>query len=350
MTQSPSTFAQTDLLCPTCAGQRHYSPETVSLDCGSCGRSEPIIPPDDHNAGAEYALDDDVPQVELSQDEPEVHQCRTCGGEVIFTGAALSDHCPYCDGAVVLKPGDPSFATMALIPFQVTEAKALEAARRWIAGRWAAPDDLAAAFEKGRMSGLYAPFWTFDSREAVQYWAKVTTGSGDRRRTRRISGNMNIFFNDLLVPASAHVTPLIRDGILHYFNPNALVPYAAPYLAGFAAERHHQTVAEGLAANADDKALLIRNRIRGHIRTSGRISNIGYKTDTTGIHYRRILLPVWILHYRYGGRAKKVVVSGIDGRAFGERPFSFWKLAGYSALLSAAALAAGVLYGLAGMP
>ena len=349
---APDTTLQTALLCPTCAGQRHYTPDTVSLDCASCGNSAPIVPPDGHDAAAEFAYtgDDDTPSREPAQVEPQVHQCQTCGGEVIFTGAALSDHCPYCDGAVVLRPGDPSFATMALVPFQVGEAKALTAARAWIAGRWAAPGDLGAAFDAGRMAGLYAPFWTFDSREAVRYWARVTTGSGDRRRTRRITGRMSIVFDDLLVPASPHVTPLIRDGILHYFDPGALVPYDAPYLAGSAAERHHQTVSEGLTANEDDKALLIRNRIRGHIRTSGKVSGIGYKTDTSGIHYRRILLPVWILHYRYGGRAKKVVVSGIDGRAFGERPFSIWKLAAYSTALSAAALAVGVLYGLAGLP
>jgi hypothetical protein len=31
---------------------------------------------------------------------------------------------------------------------------------------------------------------------------------------------------------------------------------------------------------------------------------------------------VWILHYVYDGTAKKIVVSGIDGRTFGERPLS----------------------------
>jgi hypothetical protein len=83
-------------------------------------------------------------------------------------------------------------------------------------------------------------------------------------------------------------------------------------------------VAEGLRANEDDKALLIRNRIKAH---EGRqdLYDIGYRTDTTGIHYRRILLPVWILHYSHRGRPYRVVVSGIDGRTFGERPFSALK-------------------------
>ena len=198
------------------------------------------------------------------------------------------------------------------------------------------------------MAGLYAPFWTFDSREAVQYWAKYTTGSGKNRRTRSTKGSLNMSFDDLLVPASGHVTPLIRDGILHDFDPGRLRPYRPGYLAGFAAEQHHQSVAEGLKLKRSDKDLLIRNRIKQHINRRG-VHSIRYRTDTTGIHYRRILLPVWILHYSYGETAHKIVVSGIDGRTFGERPFSRWKLAGYAAAISTATIAFGLLWGAAGL-
>ncbi|MEO1364361.1 MAG: hypothetical protein AAFU86_11360, partial [Pseudomonadota bacterium] len=110
----------------------------------------------------------------------------------------------------------------------------------------------------------------------------------------------------------------------------------------------HQSVEEGLRANEVDKRLLIRNRIKRYIGKSG-VHSIRFKTDTSGIHYRRILLPVWILHYSYAGRAKKVVVCGIDGRAYGERPFSVWKLAGYSALVSAATVLFGLAWGAGGL-
>ena len=93
--------------------------------------------------------------------------------------------------------------------------------------------------------------------------------------------------------------------------------------------------------------MLIRNRIKGHVNRTG-VHAIRYQTDTTGIHYRRILLPVWILHYAYGGVPMKVVVSGIDGRTFGERPFSRWKMAGVSAALSGLAVVTGWLWGAAG--
>ena len=189
-----------------------------------------------------------------------------------------------------------SYATMALIPFRVGAGFAQRLALDWATSRFAAPSDLGAVVQQHSVTGLYAPFWTFDSDEAVDYWAKYTTGSGDNRRTHSTRGRLTLEFDDMLMPASPHVTPLIRAGILHDFDPGDLKPFLAGYLAGFAAERHHQSVAQGLVANAPDKDLLIRNHIKQHINKTG-VHDIRYNTDTTSIHYRRLLLPTWILHY-----------------------------------------------------
>jgi DNA-directed RNA polymerase subunit RPC12/RpoP len=344
---------QDAIRCPRCGGQSAFVPQARALVCQSCGHSRDLTDPDrDRAARRETAYDpgrdDDVPRAEPHvSDGARLHACTACGGQVVFTGQAMSENCPYCNGAVVLGPEEAAYETMGLIPFAIDEPEALTQARDWIARRLAAPGDLRQAVSEGRLAGLYAPFWTFDSDEAVTYWARYNERSGKNTRVRNVSGSFRTRFDDLLVPASPHVTALIRDGILHDFRPGDLRAFRAGYLAGFAAERHHQTVAEGLRMNDDDKALLIRNRIKAH---EGRrdLYDIGYRTDTTGIHYRRILLPVWILHYRHRDRPYRVVVSGIDGRTFGERPFSVVKLALYSAAITAAAIAFGLVWGAAG--
>ncbi len=341
--------SQLELLCPNCAGQRHFEPVNGLLTCASCGETEDLSTDDDHKAAEEFPFDPDKPMSEpICAFSTKAHHCQTCGGDVTFTGPALSERCPYCDGPVVLAPADIAFETMALVPFAETEKNARTNALSWVKARWAAPNDLNKAVEQGRFSGLYAPFWTFDSEEALQYWAKYKVGSGDNQRTRSTSGDMRISFNDMLVPASFHVTPLIRDGIMHDFDPFSLRPFRAGYLSGFAAERHHQSVSEGLQTNAKDKDLLIRNRIKSRINKRG-VHGITYRTDTSGIHYRRILLPVWMLHYTYKNKSMKVVVSGIDGRTFGERPFSLIKLTAYAFVLTALALAFGMAWGAGGL-
>lgn len=348
---TPVHVSQSELQCPKCAGQCVYAPDAGGLRCESCGNIRAIDSGTEFDAQSETAYDPDTPQQEL----PRVHgdkvfQCETCGGEVVFIGHALYERCPYCNGPVVLSSEESSFETMALIPFKVDQVVARRNAIDWIKKRRAAPNDLADCVGKAHVAGLYAPFWTFDSNEAVRYWARLKNAPQSTRfGIGRTSGNLSIGFDDLLAPASPHVTPLIRDGIMHDFAPDQLRPYMAGYIAGFAAERHNQSVAEGLRANAADKDLLIRSWIRFHIQHEnfgrGIVKELCYKTDTTGIRYRRILLPIWILHYSYQGAAYKVVVSGIDGRTFGERPLSRMKLLWFSAGISAAALVFGMISG-----
>ena len=67
--------------------------------------------------------------------------------------------------------------------------------------------------------------------------------------------------------------------------------------------------------------------------------------ETQSLAYRRILLPVWILHYEIGGAPLRIDVSGIDGRTFGERLFAKGKIIAISAAISAATIALGLFWG-----
>ncbi|MGX9355700.1 hypothetical protein ACS3SW_11265 [Roseobacteraceae bacterium S113] len=341
----PAPIAQRDLLCTNCAGQCAYDPASGTLACASCGTSHAIEVDPDADPTIEQHYHPDLPHTEQARiDRERPYQCETCGGEVIFHGASLSERCPYCNGALVERPEDESYQTLGLVPFAVPEDVAQKAVQTWVGGRWAAPDDLAGIVAKGRVAGIYVPFWTFDSTEFVKYTVRYRVKSGKRTVTRTRRGEMTTHFDDLLVPASPHVTPLIRDGILHDFAPDSLRPFEPAYLAGFAAERHHLSLREGLRLKGEDKAVILRNRIKAHSGRS-RITSVSYTTDTTGIRYRRILLPVWILHYGYGGAAMKVVTCGLKGRTFGERPFSTGKLALMSLVVSCLAVAIGFVWG-----
>lgn len=345
----PVAIAQTDLQCIHCASTCRFDPQSGCLTCDSCCTPHSIVIDPDTDPTEEHHYDPDLPHTEqpriLAQQE---HQCDTCGGAVVFQGHSISENCPYCDGRLVQHVITESYPTLGVIPFAVASRVAQDNAHKWVESRWAAPSDLGGVVARSRVAGIYVPFWTFDSTEAVRYTVWYRVKRGKRTVTRSKSGSMKTVFDDLLMPASPHVTPLIRDGILHDFNPLNLRPFEPAYLAGFAAERHHQTVREGLKANEPDKAILLRNRIKVH---SGKrsITKVSYKTDTSGIRYRRILLPAWILHYEYKGKPLKVVTCGLQGRTYGERPFCIRKLFGLAAALSTAAAVFGFIWGASGI-
>ncbi|NDR59140.1 hypothetical protein [Aliiruegeria sabulilitoris] len=342
-----STPPQRELSCSACGNQCRFDPAQEALICDGCGNAQAIEAADQFRAAQEYPFDPNSPETEPRGVPPaQEHQCNGCGGTVLFSGTALSERCPYCNGPMVLVPGRSGYDAMALIPFRITVEDARNRALNWISTREGAPNRLTEHVAKSaRSAGLYAPFWTFDTSEALTYMATWMEYEHKRMVTRSTTGHHAVAFDDLLVPASPHVTPLIRDGILHEFDPGALGSFDARYLAGFAAERHHQSVAEGFAFNAPDKQFRTKRKV-GEDRAFGENVSLAVRTDDIAARYRRILLPVWIFHYDHSGRPYKVVVSGINGQTFGERPYSTAKLALASGLVSFLVVSVGIVLGM----
>jgi hypothetical protein len=50
-------------------------------------------------------------------------------------------------------------------------------------------------------------------------------------------------------------------------------------------------------------------------------------TQYDALTYKHVLLPVWILAYRYGDKPFRVVVNATSGKVHGERPYSAVKIA-----------------------
>ncbi|MEM6374530.1 MAG: hypothetical protein AAF727_17410, partial [Pseudomonadota bacterium] len=207
---------QSELQCASCGGQCLYDPATQGLVCDSCGTTTRLGTPDDADAAREFSYDPAAPTAETpSPIEAVTHRCETCGGTVTFVARTLSTRCSYCDGPVVIDVRDNGYEPMALIPFRIPQADAQGFAQAWVKGRIAAPGDLMGVVSQARVAGIYVPFWTFDSDEVIQYWARYKVRRNKRTEVRNTSGRLAMRFDDLLIPASPHVTPLIRDGILH---------------------------------------------------------------------------------------------------------------------------------------
>jgi predicted RNA-binding Zn-ribbon protein involved in translation (DUF1610 family) len=81
---------QSALHCATCGGQCSFSPEQRALVCLSCGTVYDLATPQDYRARDEFVYrggseSEDIPLLYSRH----AHQCRNCGGEVIFTGITL---------------------------------------------------------------------------------------------------------------------------------------------------------------------------------------------------------------------------------------------------------------------
>ena len=62
------------------------------------------------------------------------------------------------------------------------------------------------------------------------------------------------------------------------------------------------------------------------------------KSQYDAITYKHLLLPVWLLAYRFNDKTFQVFINAATGEVQGERPYSVWKIM-FAVILGLAAAA-----------
>jgi predicted RNA-binding Zn-ribbon protein involved in translation (DUF1610 family) len=353
--------------CDSCGADLRYAPGQTELVCDHCGHVQKIpaaSAPSRARAFGEHPLQeglrDDLPQA-ASEDVRSTH-CPSCGAVVEFQGANHATECPFCDTPVVVDSGSHRrLKPQALLPFDLTEAQARDGLRAWLGSLWFAPNSLLQYTRAGRaMSGIYAPFWTFDAATASRYRGQrgehyyetrtvtVTVNGKTEQRQEQVqktrwypaSGQVARRFDDVLVIASTSLTRSLAEGLAPW-DLGKLVPYSPDYLAGFQAEGYTVMLAEANGEAHQAMAEVIEGDVRRDIGgDEQRVEAVdtNYSDET----FKHILLPIWMAAYKYGGKSYRFLVNGQTGEVQGERPYSWWKI-GF-AVLAVALLALGAAY------
>jgi DNA-directed RNA polymerase subunit RPC12/RpoP len=341
--------------CEGCGADLVFNIGVQNLRCGYCGFVKEIaVAKEDAVAEQDYAEAIARLAEQRQQgagdlpDAREVH-CDSCGAVVRFTGTLTSSACAYCGSPLQtdsVHRAEQRIPVDGVLPFGISRSKAGENLRAWVASRWFAPNAFKRQGVRGDFNGLYTPYWTYDSLTFTRYRGQrgehyyVTVGSGkNRRRERRTRwyparGDFQRFFDDVLV-VGARDLPKKRIDALEPWPLAKCVPFNAEMLAGFLARTYDVDLDVGFIeaqrriAEAIERE--VRQRIGGDVQ---RVEHIDTKHDA--ITYKHLLLPVWMLAYRYGEKAYQVVINAATGEVQGDRPYSWVKIA-----LTALAAAAG---------
>jgi predicted RNA-binding Zn-ribbon protein involved in translation (DUF1610 family) len=351
--------------CPTCGGELVFDVREQCLKCPHCGSQRGIELP------AEAAVIEQDLRASLARlkeehgrrrgespsvDEGENHvRCESCGGTVVFLGTLTSAECPYCGVPVQrehVHVGGWRLAVDGVLPFRIPREKAAANLAAWVKSRWFAPSEFLERGAQGRFNGVYLPFWTFDAethtvyqgQRGDYYWETVGSGN-DQRRVRRTSwspaaGQFERSFDDVLISAGRGVAAGLLDALDPWPLPSC-IPFTRQVLAGFLARTYDVELEDGFAQARTriEQALEsdVRSRIGGDEQS---IDDL--RTAYGGLSFKHLLLPVWLMVYRYQGRPYQVVVNAGTGEVTGERPYSAWKIA-FAVLVAMAAVAAVML-------
>jgi ribosomal protein S27E len=342
--------------CPGCKADMTFNPAKGQLNCPYCGHVETLSedPQDSvEKARQEHNLQDflnlDQHQMTTLSTNAQEAECPGCRATVTFEPPDVAGKCPFCGTSIVTQPqpAHPVLAPAGLIPFKVGRKAATQALRAWLAFRfdwhdWQAmfiPGQLKRMAQQESLVGIYLPFWTYDAQTSSQYRGErgehyyVTEKDSDGkpkrvRKTRwhRVSGHVSRFFDDVLVPATGSVDGDRLGQLWNRVAAASLCPYKAEYLAGFKAQSYEVPVQEGWAHAKQKIDDGIKDAVRRDIGGDAqRIHSVSSQYNQRT--FKHILLPVWMLGYRYQGKVYQVMINGDTGKVLGERPFSAWKLA-----------------------
>jgi hypothetical protein len=343
--------------CSQCGAFLTFRPGTQVMVCGFCGHENRIE--EVEKPGALRELDFHAWLGRLA-DQREVEETRTvkceaCAAEFGFDGDQFSGTCPFCGSPTVTDAGiNRRIRPSGVLPFGIGRAAAEAAFDRWLSGRWFAPSDLKRRTEKReRLTGIYLPYWTYDSatrsiyrgqrgdRYTTMEWVAVSDAKGNVRRVQqpvtRISwrpaaGQVARDFDDVLVPAAESLPAAMVDR-LEPWDLQDLRFYQAEYLAGFRAEAYGLDLAAGFDRARVKMDQVIRQDVARAI--GGDVQRIDHvETRHADVTFKHVLLPVWLAAYRYRGRPYRFMVNARTGQVQGERPWSWPKI------LAAAVLAA----------
>ena len=354
--------AEVTFKCPQCGATLAYDVTVGGIACEHCGYSAPT---QDERVGRqaqefEFTLQTwNQAEQGWGVERRELH-CASCGASLSLPEGELTVTCPFCASNEVQigrTPGDvlrPRF----LIPFKIQDQQTQNLARAWLGRGWYYPAELSRSAILDRFTGIYLPYWTFDTRITANWRAEVGYERQERYydhgtkqwHTRTVidwrweSGRVSLVVDDLLVSGSTHLSRRLLDG-LRPFNLNALVAYNPEYLAGWKAQAYDLTLPDAWKSGKDTIREQAKEACYADIPTS-HVRNFSMTADFADESWRYILLPVYIAAYKFRENVFQVMVNGQTGQVSGQKPVAWWKIW----LAVAAMLLPGLLLLLVGLP
>lgn len=347
--------AQQKFSCPLCGGECHWNPARGTLVCVYCGTETPAKLSDPSTGNGAIEEHDLAQALRAVPDDQRGWatatfsvRCQSCQAISVFPGERAAQRCEFC-GSSALVPYEALRAPIrpeSLLPFRFAESQARDAARGWYRTRWFAPNALKKAAMTDQVRGFYLPYWTFDAQAHCPWTAEAGyhyyetetyTDSKGETQTRQVqrtnwvpaSGAIDHFFDDTLVPASRGVPEQLLASLEPFpttGESSALVAYDPSFLSGWTVEQYQLD----LTAAAQRAEQLMHARLRELCAKEvpgDTQRNLQIYPDYTARTFKHILLPVWIMSYRYGGTPYQLLVNGATGTLAGRYPKSWVKIA-----------------------
>ena len=252
-------------------------------------------------------------------------QCRGCGASMSWDASAKALRCPFCGSTDLDEQQDArALAPKRVVPITVSRDKARTTLRQWLGRGFWRPGDLAGAASIDEMRPVYVPYWVFVARTHT-YWtadsSKVPFGA--RGDWVPMSGEHHGRYAGVLIGASSALTPHETSALCPFDlgrgRPPEEVDLENAIVEQFRVQRKY---ARPLARQGLEN--LEREACTQYV--PGRSRNLKVNVRLEGLSSEPVLVPVWIMAYRYRDKLYRFLINGQTGQAWGEAPISWIKV------------------------
>lgn len=327
--------------CPTCGANMVFNSETQQLTCDYCETSVPIEQANDlkREETSEEAQEQKVEDTEYTTDagtaDFKMYHCPSCGAEILTDEVTVATFCSFCQSPTLVEEKvEGALAPSRLIAFKQNKEQAKSAFRTWTKKGLFTPSAFSRESTLEKVTGIYVPFWLFDYNTVTDMDVNATRVRHERRgdmqytHTDHFAVHRRVEADFLQVPtdASKQMDDAMMDK-LEPFNYEDMVKFDMSYLSGFYAERY--------TYSSEEMRPRVETRIKSYAKESTLDTIQGYATkvpvhENYQLNKRKeeyVMLPVWMLNYRYKGKEYQFSMNGQTGRIVGDLPLSIGKIA-----------------------
>lgn len=264
-------------------------------------------------------------------------QCTGCGASMAYDPQVQALRCPFCGSEqLAAQPAAKTLAARRVIPFAVDQSRAVGILRQWLGRGFWRPNDLATAAVVAKMAAVYVPYWVFQAR-TLTYWTADTSQAppGSRSGWYPLCGENRSCYAGLLVGASGVLRPGETSSLgafdLQAAKAPAEVSRENVIIEQFRVPRKY---ARPLAQHGLEE--LERQACRQYV--PGQCRNLKVNVRLEDLTSEPVLVPVWMMAYRYQGQVFRFLINGQTGQASGQAPVSWGKVVGAIAIVVLLAL------------
>lgn len=341
-TGQPTDAEKREFKCKNCGAPLVFKPGSTSLTCPYCGAVTDI------DAGTEPIEELDyneyLEQIEDGENSADLQQvntitCNACGATTTLDPNQTAGECPFCGTRFVIDDtcSKSLIKPKSILPFKLNHDEAVKAFEKWLKKLHFAPPKLKRlAYQSEKMSGIYIPYWTYDSDTITHYTGKrgtdhtrTVTRNGKTETVTEttwvhVSGTISHFFDDVLVAAS-DTLPKNKMNKLEPWDLENLSGYNEQFLSGFRSESYKIGLKEGFAEAKEIMDSEISSLIRSDIGGDHQVIT-SQSTEYSNITFKHTLLPIWVTAYKYNSKVFQVIINGRTGKVAGDRPWCWWKI------------------------